>query len=385
MTIGSISQSPASAIRTAVPSGTATIPDSTSAAVAGQSFAATLARITSEQLAIDTLSGGGGNTVVNQGFNSSSTNSLSGNTGPQGELNLISLLLAAPQGQSTPITANVQGLSNVGEVAGQDVVAKAAQFLGTPYLWGGTTPRGFDCSGFTQYVYGELGISLPRTSELQATVGTPVQSVASAKPGDLVFFAGSDGTVGAPGHVGIYIGNGEMIDAPYSGTTVQAQPLSSAGAVVAIRRVVPTMAAGGGTMIGNVKVPVQYVSTIEQAAAANGIPSSLLAALISQESGFDPNAVSPAGAQGIAQFMPSTAAGMGIDSADPTQAIQGAARLIASYASSFGSYANALAAYNAGSAAVAKYSGIPPYPETQAYVKNILSVAGLSGTNGVVA
>ncbi|MDA8080086.1 MAG: transglycosylase SLT domain-containing protein [Actinomycetota bacterium] len=138
-------------------------------------------------------------------------------------------------------------------------------------------------------------------------------------------------------------------------------------------------------MVGTVKVPFRYISTIERAAAANGIPPSLLAALISEESGFNPNAVSPAGARGIAQFMPSTAKGLGIDSADPTQAIQGAARLIASYVTSLGSYANALAAYNAGSAAVAKYSGIPPYPETQAYVKNILSMAGLSGSSGVVA
>ena len=384
MTIGSIPPSPVSVVQGALPSGTVRLSNSTSAASDSQSFAATLARITSEQMAIDTLSNAGGNAGVYQGFKDSSTNGLSGKTGPQSELNLISLLLSAQQGQSTGGPASVESSSSVGEVTGQDVVAKATQFLGAPYLWGGTTPSGFDCSGFTQYVYGSLGVSLPRTSETQATVGTLVPGLANAKPGDLVFFAGSDGTAGAPGHVGIYVGNGEMIDAPYSGATVKVEPVSSAGAVVAIRRVVPSIVAGGA-MVGNVKVPFQFVSTIEQAAAANGIPSSLLAALLSQESGFDPNAVSSAGAQGIAQFMPSTAAGLGIDPADPTQAIQGAARLIASYASSFGSYANALAAYNAGSAAVAKYSGIPPYPETQAYVKNILSMAGLSGTGGVVA
>ena len=98
---------------------------------------------------------------------------------------------------------------------GQDVVADAQKYLGVPYLWGGTDPaQGLDCSGLVQDVYSDVGISLPRTSQEQATVGTPVSSLAEAQPGDLVFFPGSDGTASAPGHVGIYIGNGEMIDAP---------------------------------------------------------------------------------------------------------------------------------------------------------------------------
>ena len=63
---------------------------------------------------------------------------------------------------------------------------------------GGTSPSGFDCSGLVQYVYGQLGVSLPRTSEEQAEVGTPVASLAAAQPGDLLFFAGSDGTASSP-------------------------------------------------------------------------------------------------------------------------------------------------------------------------------------------
>jgi hypothetical protein len=258
-------------------------------------------------------------------------------------------------------------------------VNEASQFEGTPYVWGGTSPNGFDCSGLTQYVYAQLGVQLPRTSEMQATVGTPVSSLAAAQPGDLVFFAGSDGTASSPGHVGIYAGNGEMIDAPHTGSSVEVQPVSSAGPVVAIRRVLPSTASGTGTVMGNVTVPAQYVSTIEQAASTNGIPSSLLAALLYHESRFEPTVVSSAGAEGIAQFMPATAAAMGINPDDPTEAINAAAKLLGSYTAQFGSYSDALAAYDAGASAVERYGGIPPYAETQAYVPAVLSMAGLTG------
>jgi hypothetical protein len=235
-------------------------------------------------------------------------------------------------------------------------------------------------------VYGQLGVSLPRTSEEQAQVGTPVASLSAAQPGDLLFFAGSDGTASSPGHVGIYVGNGQMIDAPHTGTSVQEQTVP-ANQVVDIRRVLPSQEtasfsaanATGPTQMGNVSVPAAYAGTIEQAASSNGIPASLLAALLYHESRFEPNVVSSAGAEGIAQFMPATAAGMGINPADPTQSIEGAAKLLGSYTRQFGSYGDALAAYDAGSSADERYGGIPPYAETQAYVPAVLSLAGLSG------
>jgi len=266
------------------------------------------------------------------------------------------------------------------QVTGAEVVQEAEQFLGVPYRWGGTSPTtGFDCSGFVQYVYGQLGISLPRTSEEQATVGTPVPSLAEAQPGDLVFYAGSDGTPSSPGHVGIYIGNGEMIDAPETGETVSIQPV---GNPVAIRRVLPsepsldaTSSTGTGSTLADLValgVPMNLIPVFEQAAQANGVPAALLAAVAAQESGFDPNAVSSAGAEGIMQLMPATAASLGVDPFNPAQAINGAAQLLSGYLQRYGgSIPLALAAYNAGPGAVEEYGGVPPFAQTQQYVADI--------------
>ena len=116
-----------------------------------------------------------------------------------------------------------------------------------PYLWGGTDPaQGVDCSGLVQDVFAKLGINLPRTSQEQAAAGVPVAGLADAQAGDLVFFPGSDGTAAAPGHVGIYIGNGEMIDAPHTGAQVRIDPV---GDPTAIRRVTGDVAsdASGST------------------------------------------------------------------------------------------------------------------------------------------
>jgi soluble lytic murein transglycosylase-like protein len=112
------------------------------------------------------------------------------------------------------------------------------------------------------------------------------------------------------------------------------------------------------------------------AARAGGLPPEFLAATLLQESAYDAGALSSAGAIGIAQFMPSTASEMGIDPRDPDAAIGGAARLLRDYVTAYDgryddNYAAALAAYNAGPGAVAKYRGVPPYPETRDYIDTI--------------
>ncbi|HEY5094201.1 MAG TPA: lytic transglycosylase domain-containing protein [Candidatus Eremiobacteraceae bacterium] len=121
--------------------------------------------------------------------------------------------------------------------------------------------------------------------------------------------------------------------------------------------------------------PVKFASTIADAAKRNEIDPALLSAVIGQESGFQPRAVSSAGAMGLMQLMPDTARGLGVrDPFDPAQNVEGGAKYLRGLIDRYhGRLDYALAAYNAGPGAVDKYGGVPPYPETQAYVKNILS------------
>jgi hypothetical protein len=127
-------------------------------------------------------------------------------------------------------------------------------------------------------------------------------------------------------------------------------------------------------------VPAAYAAPIARAASRFNVSASLLAAQLYAESGFDPFAVSPAGARGIAQFMPGTARTYGLqDPFDPGAAIQAQARLMRDLLRRFGSVPLALAAYNAGPAPVSACMCVPPYPETRGYVARILGLLGGSG------
>ncbi|SET96669.1 lytic transglycosylase domain-containing protein [Geodermatophilus poikilotrophus] len=274
----------------------------------------------------------------------------------------------------TGATSAAAGTATAGSASEGAVVAEARKYLGVPYLWGGTDPaKGLDCSGFTQLVYGNLGIDLPRTSSQQATAGTAVASLAEARPGDLVFFDHSPGRPGID-HVGIYVGDGKMIAAPQAGEVVKVQDV---GNPAVIRRVLPaeTASTGSGTATGASLSGVPYADLFTRAGSRHGVDPALLAAVAKQESGFNASAVSPAGAQGLMQFMPATARGLGVDPLDPASAVDGAARYLAGLTEQFGSTELGLAAYNAGPGTVRRYGGIPPYAETQNYVRSVMSKA----------
>ena len=272
---------------------------------------------------------------------------------------------------------------------GEQVVALASRHLGTPYAWGGESPGGFDCSGLVQWAYAQVGVDLPRVSTDQARAGREV-SPAEARPGDLVFFER-----GRVDHIGLYAGDGRWVVAPKTGDVVKVEAVDLERATT-IRRVLPerldgalrsaaspsaaspsaaspSAAAPDGWAAGLPPAGRRFADDITAAARDAGVDPRLLAAVAWSESGFDPSARSSAGAQGLVQLMPRTAASLGVDPLDPSQALAGGARYLAQQLSAFsGSPELALAAYNAGPTAVRRHGGVPPYAETQRYVTTVL-------------
>ncbi|MBF5083124.1 transglycosylase SLT domain-containing protein [Quadrisphaera sp. INWT6] len=278
--------------------------------------------------------------------------------------------------------------------SGDDLVTDAKKYLGVPYVWGGTDPdTGLDCSGFTQLVAKENGITLPRTAAQQAKVGTEVPSLDKAKAGDLVVLEGGS-------HIGIYVGDGKMIHAPKAGDVVKISKVwetpmtirrlttddgssalsgSSSALLASMRASVlgssagssATTAVAGTSRASGASGASAFQGLFDAAEAKYGLPDGLLSAVAKTESSYDPDAVSPAGARGLMQIMPGTARELGVDPSDPAQAVDGAARLLSKHLDRFGSLPLALAAYNAGPGNVSKYGGVPPFTETQNYVRRV--------------
>ena len=121
---------------------------------------------------------------------------------------------------------------------GERVVEKAKEYIGTPYVYGGSTPSGFDCSGFVKYVYSHFGVNLNRVAAAQSYNGYAV-SASDMMPGDIICFAGYGGR-GYINHVGIYVGGGKFIHSPRTGYTVCIEDLATSshgGRISCVRRI----------------------------------------------------------------------------------------------------------------------------------------------------
>jgi len=161
-----------------------------------------------------------------------------------------------------------------------------------------------------------------------------------------------------------------------------AQLASVAGTAPTAAPTNPSLTAGATAPTGATATPgakdanTPYAAEIDAAAAKYNVDPALLRGLIRQESNFNPNAGSPAGARGLTQLMPGTAAALGVNPAIPAQAIEGGAKYLRQQLDKFGNDpAKALAAYNAGPGAVQRYGGIPPFAETQNYVREVMAYA----------
>lgn len=156
-----------------------------------------------------------------------------GSTTAIGALKGITAPAAAPA-FSTASASSAATAPASGAATGNDVVAMAKKYIGVPYVWGGTNPAtGMDCSGFTQRVFKDLGLEIPRVVSDQMRQGTPVASLAEAKPGDLLVSFGGN-------HISIYLGNGKAIDAPVPGKTIQIRDAwEQQSNLTSIRRIIP--------------------------------------------------------------------------------------------------------------------------------------------------
>jgi soluble lytic murein transglycosylase-like protein len=212
------------------------------------------------------------------------------------------------------------------------------------------------------------------TSRVVGAAGTTTPGAATAPGADFGAMLGAATTPAAPpARTGSWPGTalpgtiGAMLAmaAPPSPTTSTYGPLGPP---------IPTATIPAGALSGDAaERRAALAPAFAEAGARHGIDPALLEAVAWTESNFDPTAVSPAGAIGLMQIMPGTAGDLGVDPTDPLQAIDGAARYLRQQLDRFGDVRLALAAYNAGPGAVQNHGGIPPYPETTAYVATVTS------------
>jgi cell wall-associated NlpC family hydrolase len=184
------------------------------------------------------------------------TTSASRSTSSPGATDFASALTQALSGASAASPAS----SSSGGATGADVVADAKKYLGVPYVFGGTSASGLDCSGLVQRVFKDLGIDVPRLVSGQSTVGTEVPSLAQAQPGDIIVCNGGE-------HIVIYAGDGKVIHAPSEGRTVSlVDNWLKDSDIVTIRRVVPQAAAASSAA-----APASALSTAASLSTASSL------------------------------------------------------------------------------------------------------------------
>ncbi|MGH9047243.1 MAG: C40 family peptidase [Acidimicrobiales bacterium] len=185
----------------------------------------------------------GGSTGSGSGGSSGSTSTTPGTTPPTS--GVPNPAVTQPTGSALPsygfgtdgqlgcsLIDNQTGMPVGGESAAQQrSVQLALSFIGTPYVWGGESTKGFDCSGLVQFVYSAAGIQLPRTAQEQYDAGPAVAPGQPVVPGDLVFFGGGPTDVS---HVGIFVGNGVMVDAPHTGADVRLDKVNGFEPIVGV-------------------------------------------------------------------------------------------------------------------------------------------------------
>lgn len=187
---------------------------------------------------------------------------------------------SASTGSSQDFATQLAALSGAAAVAptpasasgptGADLVAEARKYVGVPYVWGGATPQGLDCSGLVKLSLSALGVDMPRVAREQMTQGTPVASLDQAEPGDLLVFDGGS-------HIGIYLGEGRMIDAPKPGDRVRERDVYETP--TAIRRVLPT-ASEAAAAAAAAAPALSTAAQVEQLLASSAADRSSMTALL---------------------------------------------------------------------------------------------------------
>lgn len=220
---------------------------------------------------------------------------------------------SALTGATAPTDTTAPSLAGV---TGDDVVRAAMQYRGVPYVLGGESKSGIDCSGLVQAAFKDVGVDVPRLVHEQQTIGTKVDSLKDAKPGDLIVLNGGD-------HVAIYLGNDTVLHAPYPGRTVSVQKAWFGDAdITAIRRVVPATSDVDGASAGTT-APVAASTSGSGLSAATSAQAAALLAM-----GGDGSDESSTGGSSVASMVASL--GLGGSSSTSQQLLAARAALVGS-------------------------------------------------------